>query len=121
MNHLELPKIPFNLDGASELYKNGLKDYLYQKLYKSILLPMQLWNYSILGYHPSNEEKKASKENGQTTMRGEWTLLDKILLADTYLNRIIDTGNKPLSSWFQTTKHIYRPVINLNEPLIYEE
>ena len=29
--------------------------------------------------------------------------------------------NESLSSWFKTTKHIYRPAINLNEPLIYNK
>jgi len=126
MNNLELPKIPFSLERASELYKNGLlKDNLDVKNYINEYF-FQCNNGTILFWDitPVMKKGKPVKKDGQTVLRGEWTLFDKYLLADTYLNRIIDSENKPnksLSSWFQTTKHIYRPVINLNEPLIYKE
>jgi len=125
MNNLELPKIPFSLERASELYKNGLlKDNLDVKNYINEYF-FQCNNGTILFWDitPIMKKGKPVKKDGQTVLRGEWTLFDKHILADTYLNRIIDSENRPnksLSSWFQTTKYIYRPVINLNEPLIYK-
>ena len=68
---------------------------------------------------------KPIKKDGVTVLRGEWSILDTLLLNSLYMNRIIDTENdkpnKSLSSWFQTIKTIYRPVVNLNAPSVYNE
>ena len=51
MNNLELPKIPFSLERASELYKNGLlKDNLDVKNYMNIFFNVitELYYFGIL-------------------------------------------------------------------------
>jgi len=80
MNNFELPKIPFSLTAASEIYKNGqlknnldVKNYIQQYFF-------QCNNGTILLYDivPIVKKSKPIKKDGITVLRGEWTILDKV-------------------------------------------